>query len=174
MGYAGGRQPDPTSRRLGDHTETLQIDFDPARIDYVVLLKHFWESHNPTRSRPTQYKSVIFYHDEIQRRQAEASLARETERRQTVLHTDLRPFSSFYRAEDYHQKYYLRRENDLMRELAKYYPNNRELVDATAAARINGYLAGFGDRQALVAHGDRLGLSAEGLGRVLEVHAWRH
>ena len=174
MGYAGGRQPDPTYRRLGDHTETLQIDFDPARIDYEVLLKHFWESHNPTRPRPTQYKSVIFYHDEIQRRLAEASLARETARRQKVLHTDIRPLLSFYRAEDYHQKYYLRREKDLMRELEKYFSSGRELVDATSAARINGYLAGFGDRQALVTQGDRLGLSAGGLRRVLEVYAWRH
>ncbi len=174
MGYAGGRQPHPTYRRLGDHTETIQIDFDPVRIDYETLLEHFWASHNPTRPRPTQYQSIIFYHDDTQRQLAEASLARETARRQTVLHTDIRPFSSFDRAEDNHQKYYLRREVDLMRELEKFYPDDRDLVDATAAARINGYLAGFGDRQALITHGDRLGLSTGGRRRVLERYAWRH
>ena len=174
MGYAGGRQTDPVYHRMGDHTETLQVDFDPTRIRYESLLMHFWESHDPTRRRPTQYKSIVFYHDETQQRQAEASFDRETARRAKPLHTEIRPFASFYRAEDYHQKYYLRREIDLLRELKKFYPNNRVMMDATAAARINGYLAGFGDRQILVRHGDRLGLTPEGLRRLKEVHAWRH
>ncbi len=159
---------------MGDHTETLQVDFDPTRISFESLLKHFWESHNPTSRRPTQYKSIVFYHNENQRRLAKASLARESDRRRVPLHTEIRPFESFYRAEDYHQKYYLRRENDLLQEMKAYYPNSRDLVDATAAARINGYLAGFGDRQILVSRGDRLGLSNEALQRLMEVYGWRH
>ena len=159
---------------MGDHTETLQIDFDPAQISFELLLKHFWDSHNPTNRRPTQYKSIIFYHDGNQRRQAEASLERESARRRVLLHTEIRPLESFYRAEDYHQKYYLRRENDLLMEMKRYYSDSRELVDATASARINGYLAGFGDRQTLMSHGDRLGLSNEGLRRLIELYGWRH
>ncbi len=159
---------------MGDHTETLQIDFDPAQISFESLLKHFWDSHNPTSRRPTQYKSIVFYHDENQRRQAEASLERESARRRVLLHTEIRPLESFYRAEDYHQKYYLRRENDLLMEMKRYYSDSRELVDATASARINGYLAGFGDRQTLVNRGDQLGLSNDGLRRLIEVYGWRH
>ncbi len=159
---------------MGDHTETLQIDFDPAQISFESLLKHFWDSHNPTSRRPTQYKSIVFYHDENQRRQAEVSLERESARRRVLLHTEIRPLESFYRAEDYHQKYYLRRENDLLMEMKRYYADSRELVDATASARINGYLAGFGDRQTLVNRGDRLGLSKDGLRRLIEVYGWRH
>lgn len=159
---------------MGDHTETLQIDFDPAQISFESLLKHFWDSHNPTSRRPTQYKSIVFYHDENQRRQAEVSLERESARRRVLLHTEIRPLESFYRAEDYHQKYYLRRENDLLMEMKRYYSDSRELVDATASARINGYLAGFGDRQTLVNRGDQLGLSNDGLRRLIEVYGWRH
>ncbi len=110
----------------------------------------------------------------LQRRQAEASLERESARRRVLLHTEIRPLESFYRAEDYHQKYYLRRENDLLMEMKRYYSDSRELVDATASARINGYLAGFGDRQTLVNRGDQLGLSNDGLRRLIEVYGWRH
>ncbi len=166
MGYAGGRQPDPTYRRLGDHTETIQIDFDPARIAYDALLTLFWQNHNPGVSRPTQYKSVIFYHDEMQHRRAEASRRREAMRRQTTLYTQILPFQSFYRAEDYHQKYYLRRDKDLLRQLQTYYAGAREQTDATATARINGFLGGFGDPETLAAGGDELGLSPEGLRRL--------
>ena len=173
MGYAGGRRPDPSYHRLGDHTETIQIDFDSDRIAYEALLKLFWKSHNPAAPRPTQYRSVIFYHDETQRRLAAASLAREATRRQTALQTEILPLQSFYRAEDYHQKYYLRRHKDLLRQLQKYYPGARELTDATAAARVNGYLGGFGDGESLASRGDQLGLSPEAHRRLLQVFEGR-
>ena len=73
MGYAGGEMPDPTYRRLGGHTETIQIEFDPTRIRYEELLAIFWQSHNPSSRRPRQYRSIVFYHDEAQRRAAEQS-----------------------------------------------------------------------------------------------------
>ena len=173
MGYAGGQQPDPTYHRLGDHTETLQIDFDATRIDYAALLDLFWKSHNPTASRPTQYKSVIFYHNDNQRRLAESSRQQETLRHRKPLHTEILPFTSFYRAENYHQKYYLRREKDLLRELQKYFPHDRTLTDATTAARINGYLGGFGARENFVARADQLGLSPDGRRRLRELFEWR-
>ncbi len=173
MGYAGGQQPEPTYRRLGDHTETVQIDFDATRIGYAALLDLFWQSHNPTTSRPTQYKSVILYHNENQRRLAAASRQQESLRRGKSLHTEIRPYKSFYRAEDYHQKYYLRRHKDLLRQLQKYYPGARELTDATAAARVNGYLGGFGDGESLASRGDQLGLSPEAHRRLLQVFEGR-
>lgn len=163
----------PTYRRLGDHTETIQIDFDPNRLAYEDLLVLFWQSHNPAASRPRQYKSVIFYHDAAQQRLAENSRDLEGDLRAATIHTEILPFHHFYRAEDYHQKYYLRREHDLLQELQKDYPDSRGLVDATAAARINGYLGGFGTPETLAAQGDQLGLSIEGQRRLREVLEWR-
>jgi peptide-methionine (S)-S-oxide reductase len=114
VGYAGGQQPDPTYRRLGTHAETLQIDFDPARITYQSLLDLFWQSHDPTQSRPRQYRSIIFYHDADQQRLAEITRDRQAAQLGRPILTEIRALQRFYRAEDYHQKYYLRRERDLL------------------------------------------------------------
>lgn len=173
MGYAGGQQQDPTYRRLGGHTETIQVDFDPSRVDYGELLALFWQSHNPTATRPRQYRSVIFYHDAVQRRAAEASRERERMRRQTALHTEILPLDVFYRAEDYHQKHYLRREKDLLEELQRFYPSSRDLIDAPSAARINGYIGGFGSAETLAHQADQLGLSPEGHRRLRDLFKWR-
>jgi methionine-S-sulfoxide reductase len=173
VGYAGGEMPDPTYRRLGGHTETIQIDFDPTRIRYEELLAIFWQSHNPSSRRPRQYRSIVFYHDEAQRRQAELSRTAEAARRQDIIHTAIQPYRRFYRAEAYHQKYRLRREKDILAELQKIYPQDRDLTDSTAAARINGYLNGFGTAARLAAQMGQLGLSPEGQRRLREIHAWR-
>ena len=63
VGYAGGTTNNPTYRALGDHAETIQVDYDPTQISYEELLEAFWTSHSPT-SRPwsRQYASIIFYH----------------------------------------------------------------------------------------------------------------
>ena len=173
MGYAGGDQPDPTYHRLADHTETIQIDFDPNRIRYEDLLAIFWQSHNPTARRARQYRSIIFYHDEAQRSLAELSRDREAARRRAVIRTVMRPYHRFYRAEAYHQKYQLRREKDILEELQRFYPQARDLTDSTAAARINGFLAGFGTAERLAIQLTQLGLSPEGQQRLSEIHARR-
>ena len=68
VGYCGGSKPNPTYRSMGDHAETIQIDFDPTRITYEQLLELFWTSHNPCRSAwSRQYMSAIFYEGEQQR-----------------------------------------------------------------------------------------------------------
>jgi peptide-methionine (S)-S-oxide reductase len=160
VGYAGGSTPDPTYRRLGDHTETLQIDFDPARIAYARLLDLFWQSHRADR-RPgsRQYRSAIFYHDESQRRQADASKMERQAHLGRDVYTAIEPLDKFYRAEDYHQKYYLRGHTDIMREFKAIYPESRDFVDATSAARANGYLGGNGTPAQLKREIELLGLS---------------
>ena len=76
VGYAGGEKANPTYRDLGNHSEAIQIDFDPAVITYEDLLDLFWESHNPTRpSWSPQYASFVFAHDAEQERRAQASAA---------------------------------------------------------------------------------------------------
>lgn len=171
MGYAGGNTVAPTYRRIGDHTETFQVEYDPTRISYQQLLAVFWESHNPTsRSWSNQYKAVVFYHNEEQKRLAMQSKERQAAERKAKIRTEILPFTGFTIAEDYHQKYYLRKESDLMREFARIYPTAAEFVRSTAAARVNGYLGGNGTAKAVNAQLGLLGLSAEGQQTLLEIY----
>ena len=71
VGYSGGQRKDPTYRSIGDHSETIQIDYDPARTSYKKLLFIFWQSHDPTHHAwSRQYMSAIFYQNEEQRKLA--------------------------------------------------------------------------------------------------------
>lgn len=163
MGYAGGRTPDPDYGNIGDHTETVQVDFDPQRISYEDLLAVFWDSHRPASPSPKrQYLRAVFYHDPDQEQAAMASRAAVERRLGRPLHTGVLPLRSFTRAEDYHQKYLLKREPDLIRELTRIYPRHGDLVDSTAAARLNGYAGGYAGAEQLAREIDQLGLSPEG------------
>ena len=74
VGYAGGETRNPTYSHIGDHTETVQVDYDPRRITYEDLLVIFWESHSPReRAWGRQYMNAVFFHDEKQRLAAMAS-----------------------------------------------------------------------------------------------------
>ena len=161
MGYAGGAKENPTYHNLGDHTETLQVDYDPSKISYAQLLELFWEEHDPTsRSWSPQYKAVVFAHDEEQKRLAEESRARVAEKLGKTVHTEVLPYGRFYAAEDYHQKYYLRGHRQILRQFQQHYPQAADLMNSTAAARVNGYIGGHGTAAAYKADIDRLGLSA--------------
>lgn len=145
VGYAGGKKKDPTYHSLGDHTETIQIDYDPTQISYEELLDVFWNSHSPTsRSRSRQYMAAVFYHNAEQRKLAVESRDREAVKRKGKIYTEILSFTGFYLAESYHQKYWLRQERDLMKEFNAIYPNDEDFVNSTAAARLNGYLGGYG------------------------------
>lgn len=172
VGYAGGTQKNPTYRHLGDHSEAIQIDYDPAQISYQELLDIFWDNHNPT-ARPwsQQYASIVFYHDEQQKRLAEETMAREAARYGREVFTEIVPFSEFYRAEDYHQKYRLQAVPALAQELRAIYPDDRAFVDSTAVTRINGYVGGHGTLATLQAEIDDLGLSPAGKETLLEIVA---
>jgi len=117
VGYMGGHLENPSYQavctdRTG-HAEVVQVQFDPSQIDYERLLEIFWELHDPTtlnRQGPdvgTQYRSAVFYHDEAQ----QAAAARLKERLQASgrfrrpIVTEITPASTFWRAEEYHQKY---------------------------------------------------------------------
>lgn len=170
MGYAGGSKANPTYRDLGDHSETIQIDYDPAQISYQELLDVFWRSHSPT-ARPwsRQYASIIFYHNQEQRRLAEASRDREATRRGSPIYTEMVPFAEFYLAEAYHQKYQLQQVPALLREFRALYPRDEEFIDSTAAARVNGYLGGYGTPAALQADIEDLGLSLAAQQKLLDL-----
>ena len=163
VGYAGGRQPNPTYHHMGDHTETVQVDFDPQRISYTDLLEVFWRSHKPTsRSSSFQYMRAVFYHDEQQRKLAlESKAALERQLGETV-QTAVVPLRSFTVAEDYHQKYILKQNYVLKAEMTGIYPHHGDFVDSTAVARLNGYAGGHGTVEQLAREIDRLGLSEAG------------
>jgi peptide-methionine (S)-S-oxide reductase len=117
-GYAGGRVPNPTYREVCSgrtgHAEVVQVTFDPAILSYADLLRLFFTFHDPTTLNRqgadvgTQYRSVIYYHDESQREQAEAVMRELAESNVwgAPLVTELVPLATFYPAEDYHQDYF--------------------------------------------------------------------
>jgi peptide-methionine (S)-S-oxide reductase len=164
VGYAGGTKANPTYYSLGDHSETIQIDFDPSVIRYEQLLDLFWSCHRPDRAaQSTQYASRVFYHDEAQRALAEASKTRQEERLGVRLHTTIEPAGTFTLAEDYHQKYYLHGQSQLMAEVRGYYSSLDEIVHSTLAARLNGYVGGNDSEELLEAELDSYGLSDQGI-----------
>jgi methionine-S-sulfoxide reductase len=169
VGYAGGTKANPTYYDLGDHSETIQIDYGPAQISYADLLDLFWASHSPA-SRPTsrQYMSIIFYHDEAQKALAEESREREAARLGRQVFTEIVPASGFTAAEEYHQKYTLQQQHEIMSEFRAIYPDGG-WVDSTAVARANGYLGGNGSLDRLQAELSDLGLSPEAGQRLLAI-----
>ena len=171
VGYAGGTLKDPTYHNLGDHTETLQIDYDPAKLTFEQIIDRVWESHNPCGSTAwsRQYMSAIFYQTEEERKTIEAGKARIAEKRGQPVKTAILPLTKFYLAEDYHQKYELQCNAELLKEFKTLYPDPKDFVNSTAAARVNGYLSGQGSSDQLKTEVDLLGLSAEGRKR-LQVH----
>ncbi len=161
MGYAGGTKQNPTYRSLGDHTETVQVDFDPTVISYQELLEVFWKSHVPGPTWSRQYMNAVFFHNEEQKREAEASRDRVAAKTGGQVQTAVLPATEFTLAEDYHQKYYLRRVPGLWREASRFYPDLDGLVNSTAVARMNGYVAGYGSVAQLEEELPGLGLSPE-------------
>jgi hypothetical protein len=111
--------------------------------------------------------SVVFFHDPEQER-----LAREAKRAMeavlgTTVETQILPAATFYLAEDYHQKYSLQGYPSFMEEFRAMYPAFEDIVDSTAAARVNGYLSGYGTEEQLRRELESLGLSAEAEKRLL-------
>jgi len=117
-GYAGGHVPNPTYKQVCEgttgHAEVFQVTFDPAVTTYDELLEVFWKTHDPTtKDRQgndvgTQYRSVVFHHDEAQKARAEKykkALDEEGIWPDPIV-TEISPLTTFYPAEDYHQNYF--------------------------------------------------------------------
>lgn len=117
-GYAGGDIPHPTYEQVcsgsTNHAEAVQITFDPNVISYEQLLDVFFHTHNPTTMNRqgndvgTQYRSAVFYHSDEQRVIAENTKKKLNEARvfDDPIVTEIVPFTNFYQAENYHQRYY--------------------------------------------------------------------
>lgn len=167
MGYTGGTTLNPTYHQLGDHSETVQVDFDPLVISYAELLETFFASHDASRSSSSrQYMSAIFFHDTEQERTAREAAALEAAALGAAVQTEILPASTFYPAEDYHQKYALQGDAAIMAEFRRMYPDFQDIVDSTAATRVNAYLYGCGTLEQLQRELDGLGLSEEAAARL--------
>ncbi|MFW6176575.1 MAG: peptide-methionine (S)-S-oxide reductase MsrA [Thermoplasmatota archaeon] len=144
VGYAGGEKDNPTYHSLGNHTETIQIDYDPDNITYKDLLNIFWKNHKPTVRRSTQYMSRIFYHNDHQERTTKESKDELEEELGKEIKTVISKFERFYHAEDYHQKYYLKHHQRFLTVYKTIYPDHEDFLNSTAVSRANGYAVGEG------------------------------
>jgi peptide-methionine (S)-S-oxide reductase len=163
VGYAGGLTRNPDYGHIGDHTEVVQIDYDPVRIAYKDLLEIFWNSHDPTDwNGSRQYMQAVFYHDRRQQTLALDSKRAVQGRIAGEVRTRVAPLHTFTLAEGYHQKYLLKGRTGLAREITRIFPREQEFLDSTAAARLNGYAGGYGSPEQLGEEIDRLGLSPRG------------
>lgn len=170
VGYAGGSKENPTYNDLGNHSETIQINYDSKIISFDELLDIFWRSHSPEYISPSrQYMSMIFYHSEEQKDKAYKSKEDEEKRRKVKIYTEIQPFTKFYLAENYHQKYYLQLVRELMNELGNRYLSFTDFINSTAAAHINGYIKGYGTIERLNKEIDDLGLSDKGKKRLIQI-----
>jgi peptide-methionine (S)-S-oxide reductase len=118
VGYIGGQLPNPTYEEVctdkTGHAEAVEVEYDPDEISFGELLDVFWSNHNPTtlnRQGPDvgiQYRSAIFYHDEKQKEIAESSKQSldESGKFDNPIVTEIVPAPTFYKAEEYHQKYF--------------------------------------------------------------------
>jgi peptide methionine sulfoxide reductase msrA/msrB len=150
-GYTGGQKPNPTYEAVSagttGHAEAVQIIYDPSKVTYQALLDAFWRSVDPTDSggqfvdRGRQYRSAIFYHNDEQKQLAETSkaeLARSGRFNKPIV-TEIVKFSTFYRAEDYHQDYY--KKNPLRYKYYRYGSGRDQFLNSVWGAAAAGKTA---------------------------------
>ncbi len=113
VGYSGGKSPFPTYRSIGDHTESVRILFDPSIISYEHLLRSMLEQLGDAKFSPSyscQYRSAIFFHLDIHYEIASSLLSEVQKASGKKIMIDLEQATSFYRAEEYHQKFVLKQK----------------------------------------------------------------
>lgn len=115
VGYSGGHVENPTYEQVCEHTtghaEVVKVEFDPTKVDYRTLVRHFFRLHDPTqlnRQGPDigdNYRSVVFYFDETQKATAEQVRDEHQQTLGKTVVTQIAPVEQYYEAEAYHQKF---------------------------------------------------------------------
>lgn len=123
---------------MGDHSETLQLDFDPTVVSYERLLQVFVSAHSPFSARGRQYRSAVLFHSEAQREAADKALAELQTKSGRQVATAVEPCGHFWPAEAYHQKFLLRNNSVVMSSFADM--SLDEFVHSPAASRVNAFL----------------------------------
>ncbi|GFY80444.1 peptide methionine sulfoxide reductase family protein [Actinidia rufa] len=146
VGYAGGSKPNPEYRSLGDHAESVQIEYDPRLINFRQLLEVFWSSHDSRQvfgqgpDVGNQYRSIIFTNGSEESRLAAVSKEREqTNSKSSIVTTQIQQLGTFYTAEPEHQKFELK-QNPFILQLIGNLPEE-ELERSSLAAKLNSYSA---------------------------------
>ena len=146
-GYAGGMKENPTYHEVSSgntgHVEAVQVYYDPARVTYEQLLDFFWRHIDPTDGegqfvdRGAQYRSVVFYHDEEQKRLAEKSkeVLQESGKFRNPIVTEIVRFTNFYEAEEYHQDYY--KNNPVRYKFYRYGSGRDQFLENTWGKEMN-------------------------------------
>ena len=143
VGYAGGQTPNPTYYNIADHTEITELQYDENITSYKEILNWFFSHHDCFDVHKKQYQSAILYVDSQQKELAENAINEQKKKNERKeIQTYLQKFDRFYQAEDYHQKYWLRCQSNILKELKL---SDEELVDSTLAAKVNAYLGGYQD-----------------------------
>ncbi len=151
-GYTGGKLENPTYEQVSSgetgHVEAIQVKFDPSIISFEKILEVFWALHDPTTlnrqgaDTGTQYRSAIFYHDEIQKKTAEESKIKAQQKFENPIVTEISAAKEFYPAEEEHKDFYEKNKNPLYCQividpkLTKLYKDFQELTHFTQE-RIN-------------------------------------
>jgi len=140
VGYSGGSQADPTYMMIMDHTESIQIEFDPTLISYEELVREFFDQiGSPYSNCSGQYKSAVWYHDEEQAKIVSKIRGEFEKGADKKVKVCIEAAGTFYYAEDYHQKYYLRYQHDLMQYFDGW--SSRRFTDSPLTSLLNAYSA---------------------------------
>ncbi|KAL5704304.1 peptide-methionine (S)-S-oxide reductase [Ranunculus cassubicifolius] len=144
-GYAGGSKINLEFRSLGDHAESVQIEYNPRLVNFKQLLDVFWSSHDSRQvfgqgpDVGDQYRSIIFTNGTEELRTAAASKEREQTRSRNSITTQIQHLGAFYPAEPEHQKFELKRKPFLLQLIGNM--PEEELMKSSLAAKLNGYAA---------------------------------
>lgn len=140
VGYAGGTATDPTYHDIGDHSETVQVDYDPDVISFEDLVDVAVDQHSP-RHQPSkrQYQNVLFHESDEERETIESALDDLT---YDDVKTRVEPLDSFTLAETYHQKYNLRSKRAILAAFEEAGYDDADVRESPAAAKLNAHVAG--------------------------------
>lgn len=136
---------------MGDHTECLQIDFDPTQITFEDIVRHFWNSHNSNRGnyKGRQYLSIFLFHDRYQKGVLEKIKKETQDSNSQEIGTEIAPLVQFTLAEERHQKYYLKRYSNATQKLREHFLTEEAFNNATLVARLNSFVKGYGTLSSL-------------------------
>lgn len=144
VGFAGGTTDQPVYRNIGDHTESILLTFDPAVISYEELVRLFWQQHDAMKDRfykERHYISLLIYFNNEQKEIAEKIKAEQEAAQEKKIQTEFQAYSIFYAAENYHQKYFLRRFKTATNQLKQLFSDDEDaFIHSTIAARLNGFV----------------------------------
>ena len=130
---------------MGDHSECVEIVFDPKTISIEKLVQHFWTIHNPNRAnyKGRQYLSILLF-ENAEQEHIVCKIKGEIELQlREAIQTEIAPLQKFTLAEDKHQKYYLKRYPKAYATLLEYYGSHEFFTNSTFVARLNGFVKGY-------------------------------